>query len=230
MERVRDAAAMTLPSEKGRLAAAGVVVVREGRTLLAGADLAVNAGEIAVIEGASGSGKTTLLRAMATLGARDAGTITLDGIDAAQIPPTIFRRRVAYLPQLPPMLEGTVEDNVATGPRLAGAPITHEAIAALVVRVGLTEDILERAARDLSGGERQRVALARALANEPSFLLLDEPTSALDPTSATRVLALVRELAQQGLGVIVVTHVEEHAQRLGGTRYLCEAGRITRKE
>jgi ABC-type iron transport system FetAB ATPase subunit len=214
----------------GRLAAEGVVVVREGRTIVAGADLGVNAGEIAIVEGASGCGKTTLLRAMATLIPRDAGTLALDGLDAAEIPPTIFRRRVAYVLQQPPMLEGSVADNVATGPRLAGASITPEALVALVIRVGLPEDILARAARDLSGGERQRVALARALANEPSFLLMDEPTSALDPTSATHVLALVRTLAQQGLGVILVTHVEEHAQRLEGTRYVCVAGRITAKE
>ena len=215
---------------EGRLAAAGVVVIRDGRALVDHADLAVNAGEIVVVEGASGSGKTTMLRAMATLIARDAGSLTLGAIDAAEIPPTIFRRRVAYLPQLPPMLEGSVADNVATGPRLAGASITEETLAALVTRVGLPADILARLARDLSGGERQRVALARALANEPGFLLMDEPTSALDPTSATRVLALVRALAEQGLGVIVVTHVEEHAARLDGTRYECVAGRIRAKE
>src|SRR3954471_6884675 len=111
--------AMTLAGQdrtvKGRLAAAGIVVVREGRTIVDRADLAVNAGEIAVVEGASGSGKSTLLRAMATLIPRDAGALTLDGIDAAEIPPTRFRRRVAYVPQQPPMLEGTVESNVATG-------------------------------------------------------------------------------------------------------------------
>jgi ABC-type iron transport system FetAB ATPase subunit len=215
---------------KGRLAAAGVVVIRDGRTLVDHADLAVNAGEIAVLEGASGSGKTTMLRAMATLIARDVGSLTLDGIDDTAISPTIFRRRVAYVPQLPPMLEGSVADNVATGPRLAGLSIADDALAALVVRVGLPADILARKARDLSGGERQRVALARALANEPAFLLMDEPTSALDPASAALVLALVRALAEQGLGVIVVTHVEEHAARLDGTRYECVAGRIRAKE
>jgi len=214
----------------GRLAAEGVVVVREGRALVAGADLGVSAGEIAVVTGVSGCGKTTLLRAMATLIPRDAGTLALDGIDAAQIPPMIFRRRVAYVPQQPPMLEGSVQSNVATGPRLAGASITPEALAALLIRVGLPEDMLSRSARDLSGGERQRVALARALANKPSFLLMDEPTSALDPSSAAHVLALVRELSRQGLGVIVVTHVEEHAERLEGTRYVCVAGRLTVKE
>ncbi len=127
------------------------------------------------------------------------------------------------------MLEGSVADNVATGPRLAGASLAPAALDALVLRVGLPADILARSARDLSGGERQRVALARALANEPEFVLLDEPTSALDPASAAHVLALVRALAEQGLGVIVVTHVEEHARRLEGTRYVCVAGRIAAK-
>ena len=213
----------------GRLAAEGVVVIRDGRPIVAGADLGVNAGEIAVVEGTSGCGKTTLLRAMATLIPRDAGTLTLGGQDAAQIPPTIFRRRVSYVPQQPPMLEGSVADNVATGPRLAGASITPAVLDALLDRVGLPAAILARSARELSGGERQRVALARSLANEPEFLLLDEPTSALDPTSAAHVLDLVRALAQQGLGVIVVTHVEEHARRLEGTRYVCVAGRIAAK-
>jgi ABC-type iron transport system FetAB ATPase subunit len=213
----------------GRLAATGVVVLRAGRALVAGADLGVNAGEIAVVEGASGSGKTTLLRAMATLIAMDAGTLALDDVDAATIPPTIFRRRVAYVLQQPPMLEGSVADNVAAGPRLAGASPSAEVLAALALRVGLPAEILARSARELSGGERQRVALARALANEPEFLLLDEPTSALDPAAATRVLELVHTLARQGLGVLVVTHVEEHAQRLEGTRYVCAAGCITRK-
>jgi putative ABC transport system ATP-binding protein len=212
-----------------RLEAAGVIVLREGRSIVAGADLGVDAGEIAVVEGSSGCGKTTLLRAMATLIPRDAGTLKLGDLDAALIPPTIFRRRVSYVPQQPPMLEGSVADNVATGPRLAGASISPEALEALVLRVGLPASILARAARDLSGGERQRVALARALANEPEFLLLDEPTSALDPTSAAHVLALVRTLAEQGLGVIVVTHVEEHARRLDGTRYVCSVGLVAAK-
>lgn len=213
----------------GRLAATGVVVLRAGRAIVAGADLGVDAGEIAVVEGASGCGKTTLLRAMATLIAMDAGTLTLNGLDFAALPPTVFRRRVAYVPQQPPMLEGSVADNVATGPRLADASLTAEALGALALRVGLLAGMLARAARELSGGERQRVALARALANEPEFLLLDEPTAALDPTSATHVLELVRALARQGLGVVVVTHIEEHARHLDGTRYVCVDGRIAAK-
>ena len=150
----------------------------------------MEAGAIAAIEGASGSGKTTLLKAIATLIAVDGGRVLLEGVDAAAIAPTTFRRRVAYVPQQPPMLEGSVADNLATGPRLRGATLSGAASSALLERVGLPASFGARAARDLSGGERQRVALARALANEPVALLLDEPTAALDPAAAARVLDL----------------------------------------
>jgi putative ABC transport system ATP-binding protein len=211
---------------RARLEAEGIVVERQGRRLLDGASLRLDAGEIATIEGASGSGKTTLLRALSTLLPIDAGRILLEGEDAAALPPAVYRRRVALVPQQPPMLEGSVADNIATGPRLRGDVLGEVAIGALLDRVGLPAGFGARDARDLSGGERQRVALARALANEPVALLLDEPTAALDPAAASRVLDLVRALASEGLAVAVVTHIEEHARRLGGARYRCAAGRI----
>ena len=202
------------------------MVTRQGRRLLDGATLRVAPGAVAVVDGASGSGKTTFLKAMATLIPVDAGSILLEGVDAVSIAPTAFRRRVAYVPQQPPMLDGSVADNLATGPRLHGATLSPDATLALLDRVGLPAAFGERAARDLSGGERLRVAFARALANEPVVLLLDEPTAALDPAAATRILDLVRALAAEGLSVVVVTHVEEHAQRLGGDPYVCRAGRV----
>jgi putative ABC transport system ATP-binding protein len=128
------------------------------------------------------------------------------------------------------MLEGSVADNLATGPRLRGAGLDAAATGALLDRVGLPPGFAERDARDLSGGERQRVALARALANDPVALLLDEPTSALDPAAADHVLDLARALAGEGLSVVVVTHVEAHAERLGGERWVCRAGRLARAE
>jgi putative ABC transport system ATP-binding protein len=212
-----------------RIEVSALLIERAGRRLLDGADLRVEAGAIAVVEGASGSGKTTLLKAIATLIAVDGGRVLLDGVDAAVIAPTVFRRRVAYVPQQPPMLAGSVTDNLATGPRLRGGELGEAAAGALLERVGLPASFGSREARDLSGGERQRVALARALANEPLALLLDEPTAALDPASAARVLDLVVALANDGLGVVVVTHVEEHAERLGGERWVCRAGRVERR-
>lgn len=219
----------SLPADRTRLAALGVVVLRGTRRILDLADLAVDAGEVAVVEGASGCGKTTLLRAVATLIPRDGGTVRLGNVDDSAISPVVYRRRVAYVPQQPPMLEGTVHDNVCTGPRLAGLKTDLGAVVSLLDRVGLAADLAPREARGLSGGERQRVALARALANRPEFLLLDEPTAALDPASAEHVIDLVRALGQQGLGVIVVTHIEEHARGLADSRYVCAEGRLKRK-
>jgi putative ABC transport system ATP-binding protein len=213
-----------------RIEAKDLVVERQGLRILDGASLAVGAGEIASIEGPSGSGKSTLLRAMATLIPIDGGRVTLEGEDAGAIAPTVFRRRVAYVPQQPPMLPGSVADNLATGPSLRGERLGGEAALALLARTDLPASFAERHARDLSGGERQRVALARALANEPVVLLLDEPTAALDPDASAHILELVRALAREGLSVVVVTHQAEHAERLGGTRWECRAGRVARRE
>jgi putative ABC transport system ATP-binding protein len=212
------------------LEAQRLVVVRGGRRLLDDASLAVTCGAIATIEGPSGSGKSTLLRAIATLIPVEGGRVLLDGADVATMAPTDLRRRVAYVPQQPPMLEGSVAANVAVGPRLAGRAMDPAAIAALLARVGLPAAFADRDAKSLSGGERQRLALARALANEPRVLLLDEPTSALDPEAADRVLDLVRALATEGLAIVVVTHVRAHAARLGGERWICRAGRLDRGE
>jgi putative ABC transport system ATP-binding protein len=209
-----------------RLEASELVVVRAGRRVLDGASVAIASGEIASIEGASGGGKTTLLRALATLIAIDGGSLRLDGVDAEHLDPRAYRRRVAYVPQRPPMLEGTVEANVAAGPRLRGERLEGSRVRELLLHVGLDVALVDRVARELSGGEQQRLALARALANEPELLLLDEPTSALDPEAAARVIERVRALAGEGLGILVVTHQAAHARALGGTRRRMLDGRL----
>jgi ABC-type multidrug transport system ATPase subunit len=201
-------------------------VARSGLTILEDASLKVDTGETVVLEGPSGSGKSTFVRVMATLVEPDAGEVLLDGVSAHQIAPTRFRARVAYLPQLPAMFPGTVADNVAVGPKLRGEPLPRERLLSLLERAELSPDFADREAKTLSGGERQRVALARALANEPEVLLLDEPTAALDPKTGLQIIALVRSLAKAGQTVVMVTHLPEHAEALGGSRYLCEGGRI----
>jgi putative ABC transport system ATP-binding protein len=203
-----------------------VVLVREGRRILDGASLRVSQSECVALQGPSGCGKSTLLRVMATLLEADSGSVLFNGVDSRQIAPRTFRTRVAYVPQQPPMFEGTVASNISTGPLLRGITPPHSTLVDLIGRVGLPSAFLERETQQLSGGERQRVAFARALANEPAVLLLDEPTSALDPAAAERIVGLVRSLAANGLSILMVTHVEEHAQAIGGTRYRCEAGRV----
>ncbi|MDI3285777.1 ABC transporter ATP-binding protein [Polyangium sp. 15x6] len=201
-------------------------VIREGRTIVDGASLVVSFGEKIAIAGASGSGKSTFLRAMATLIPIDGGHVLLDGVDAIMLPPTVFRTRVAYLPQAPPMLPGSVADNVAAGPALRGETLAPERQIELLRAVGLDEAFLARSAAELSGGERQRVALARALANDPKVLLLDEPTAALDPETALQVIDLVRNLAIAGRSVVMVTHIAAHAEALAGKRYVFHAGKL----
>jgi ABC-type iron transport system FetAB ATPase subunit len=195
-----------------------------------GVSFALRAGEVAVIEGASGSGKSTLLRALAGLEALEHGRLRLAGVEAHMVGPSAYRTAVAYIAQLPAMLDGSVADNIRAGPRLRDAHVADERVLELLQQVGLPASIATRSARDLSGGEKQRVAIARALANDPKVVLFDEPTSALDPTAAAAVLDLVRATAERDRAVVVVTHSREHALALGGTRYECRAGRLSPAE
>jgi putative ABC transport system ATP-binding protein len=214
------------PREAKRLEARQLVLRRKTRVVLDGASLRVDAGDVVVIEGASGSGKSTLLRLLSTLDQPSSGSVWLDEVPSTSIEPREMRRRVAFVSQRPPMLGGSVEENVSAGPRLRGVDVSRERIGALLREVALEEDLLERVATELSGGEQQRVAIARALANDPEFLLLDEPTSALDPTAAARVVETIVALARKGLGVVVVTHDRVQASALGGRRYECREGRL----
>jgi putative ABC transport system ATP-binding protein len=212
------------------LVAHGITVVREGRCIVNGASIALAAGTSLTIQGASGSGKSTFLRAIATLIPLSSGRILFEGREPRAIGAMEYRRQVAYVPQLPRMFDGSVADNIRTGPRFFGGALPEETVLGLVERVGLAGDIARRRASELSGGERLRVALARALANDPFVLLLDEPTSALDPDAASTILELIVKLAQSGMAVLVVTHSDEHAAHLRGRRYRMTAGVLDPEE
>lgn len=212
------------------LEARGLAVAFGGREVLHGVDFALRRGEIAVIDGPSGGGKSTLLRALATLQALTRGELLQGGAPASQSRPRDYRVRVAYVPQAPVMFPGAVSDNVRAGPRLRRIELPDGRVAELLVQSGLDATFAGRPAHELSGGEKQRVGIARALANEPEVLLFDEPTAALDPTSAHAVLELVRRCAEDGRGVVVVTHSRAHADVLGGTHYVCEGGGVRLRE
>ncbi|MFO0617325.1 MAG: ATP-binding cassette domain-containing protein [Polyangiaceae bacterium] len=208
------------------LRAEGIVV--GGGRVLDGASIELHDGEIATLTGPSGSGKSTLLRVLGLLVTPDAGSLRLRGVDARDVPPEVFRRRVGFVAQSPAMLEGTVADNLRRGPSLAKRPIDDAAVRALLDRVGLPRGFESRVARETSGGERVRVAIARALSLEPEALLLDEPTASLDRGAAARILELVEALASTGRAVLVVTHAAEDVARLGGVAWACAGGRVTR--
>jgi putative ABC transport system ATP-binding protein len=136
------------------------------------------------VAGPSGAGKSTLLRLLNRLADPGRGSVRYRGRDVREYDVLALRREVGLVPQLPALLDGTVEMNVGFGARLAGRPVDVRGALDLA---GLDDSFADRPARRLSVGEQQRVMLARALALEPKVLLLDEPTAALDERSKAAV-------------------------------------------
>ena len=172
----------------------------------------VEEGDFVGIIGATGSGKSTLITHMNGLNKPTSGHIIIDGRDLWAEPEKIreFRFLTGLVFQYPEyqLFEETCYKDIAFGPRNMGldeAEIdrrVHEA----ADFVGLDEALLQRSPFELSGGQKQRVAIVRALAMEPEVMLFDEPTSALDPEMVGEVLDVMKELAQEGMTMVVVTH------------------------
>jgi ABC-type lipoprotein export system ATPase subunit len=184
---------------------------RAGRRVLDGADLDVAAGEVVAVIGRSGTGKSTLLHLLGGLDRADAGSVEVAGqavTGAGERSLSALRRRhVGFVFQffhLLPELSG--EGNVLLAASVRGAPPQAAARGrALIRRLGL-EDVRDALPSELSGGEQQRFAIARAMVNDPSLLLADEPTGNLDPGAGAEVLRLLREAADEGRGMVLVTH------------------------
>lgn len=204
------------------------VVVRYGdTTALAGADLAVAAGDIVAVLGPSGCGKSTLLRAIAGLEPLDAGTIAIDGRDLAGVPP--HRRGVGMMFQSHALFpHRSVADNVGFGLELRGDPPERRRarIEELLETVGLV-GYGDRSVTTLSGGEAQRVSLARTLAPEPSFVMLDEPMGSLDRALRERLAVDVRRtLRAEGVAALVVTHDQDEAFTVADMVAVMNRGRL----
>jgi ABC-type multidrug transport system fused ATPase/permease subunit len=197
-----------------RIETQDLTVARGGRELVRGMDLAVRAGEVVALVGPSGIGKSSLLRCLVRLDEPAGGRVLVDGTDASELEPCTLRRRVGLVTQAPVMLEGDVRANLAYGLDDPEEGALAEALAA----TGLDPSFMGRTARELSGGEAARVAVARALARDPRVLLLDEPTASLDGVATAAIEALVRDLAQRGLGILIVTHDEPQAERVADAR------------
>jgi putative ABC transport system ATP-binding protein len=177
--------------------------------------LQVAAGQCAAISGPSGSGKSLLLRMIADLDPHE-GTVTLNGVDCAAMSGPAWRSQVVYAAAD----SGWWADRVRE--HFPAAIIELAKIRA--TRLALDPAIFERAVAGLSSGERQRLGLIRALAAKPRVLLLDEPTSALDPTSTRLAETLLREQKDAGTILILVTHDESQANRLGDQLYTMHRG------
>jgi polar amino acid transport system ATP-binding protein len=194
-------------------------------------DLDVAEHNVVCLIGASGSGKSTLLRCLNRLEHVEEGEIVVDGqqITDPKLDVNVLRRKVGIVFQaynlFPHM---TVLQNVMLAPRKAGGFSRDGAegqARALLRRIGLESKADEYPDR-LSGGQQQRVAIVRALAMGPKVLLLDEITSALDPQLVSDVLALVRELAESGMTMILATHEMGFAREVADKVCFLDAGRI----
>jgi len=200
-----------------------VMLRRGGKLVLDGVTVAIPAGATAIV-GPSGAGKSTLLRLLNRLSDPDSGEIAFNGRPLDSYDPLELRREVSLVPQLPALLEGTVEDNLSYAARLAG----REPDAARVLELaGLDPSFAERDVSRLSVGEQQRAMLARALSQEPKVLLLDEPTSALDEAARDAVEETIAHLRREiDSSIVLVSHDPAQARRLVGYVIRLEAGAV----
>ena len=199
--------------------------------VLRGIDLTIEDGDVLVIVGSSGSGKSTLLRCLNLLEKPTYGSVFVDDVDITQPHVNInkIRQRIGMVFQqfnlFPNM---TVLDNIKLAPKKLRKVSDRKAnrrAKELLEQVGLANKANEYP-QHLSGGQRQRVAIARALAMEPEVMLFDEPTSALDPEMIGEVLDVMRDLAKQGMTMVIVTHEMSFAREVGTRMIFLDKGDI----
>jgi iron complex transport system ATP-binding protein len=199
--------------------------------MLAEASLSLRRGEITAIIGPNGAGKSTLLACLAGLRAPEMGEVLLEDTPLVRFPARERAQRIGFLPQV---AEVNWDIDVATLVSLGRLPHQGrwgpgDADRAAITRALDATAMAQFASRvvgTLSGGERARALLARVLAGEPEFLLADEPLANLDPRHQFESLALMRRIADQGTGVVLVLHDLAHALRIADRVVLMDAGRI----
>ena len=202
-----------------------------GITVLDGISTQVERGDVVCIIGPSGSGRSTFLRCLNRLETPDSGQILLDGVDLTDPRTDLDRQRMKMgmvFQQFNLFPHMTVLKNLTMAPMLLkkeSQQTAEQRAMTLLDRVGLADRAGEYPAR-LSGGQKQRIAIVRALCMEPEVLLFDEPTSALDPEMVGEVLDVMKELAQSGMTMVVVTHEMGFAREVASRVLFMDSGKI----
>ena len=206
----------------------------DGHPVLNGISLDVEKGDVVAILGPSGSGKTTFLRCLNYLETADSGSLVFDGErfnlhSTAKVDIARLRRKTAFVFQNYNLfLNKNVLQNVTLGLTSGAGMDRHraEGIAVqMLERVGMAEKQGSYPSQ-LSGGQQQRVAIARALATNPEIIYFDEPTSALDPELIGEVLSVMRQLAEDGMTMLVVTHEMDFARNVSSKVMFMEGGKV----
>lgn len=216
------------------LTARGIQKHFQQQPVLKNLDLTVAKGDVVVILGPSGSGKTTLLRCLNHLEKADAGTLTLG--DATYDLHQMSKKQIQQLRQQTAFVfqhynlfnNKTALENITEG-LIYGRGVPRQEAEVLgqaaLTRVGLAQ-FAHHYPYELSGGQQQRVGIARAIALKPAVLLFDEPTSALDPELVGEVLAVMQQLAQEGVTMVVVTHEMGFAREVASQVVFMDAGEV----
>ena len=205
-----------------------------GTEVLKGITTEIDRGDVVCIIGPSGSGKSTFLRCLNRLETPDSGEILLDGVDIMDRKTDLDRQRRKMgmvFQQFNLFPHMSILKNLTVSPMMLKKTPQAEAEAKamqLLERVGLADRAGDYPAQ-LSGGQKQRVAIVRALCMEPEVMLVDEPTSALDPEMVGEVLDVMRELAESGMTMVVVTHEMGFAREVGNRVLFMDEG-IIREE
>ena len=199
--------------------------------VLKGINVTVDKGDIMVVIGPSGSGKSTFLRCLNCMEDPTGGQIIFNGVDIAdpKVDINIHRRRMGMVFQHFNLFANkTILENMTLAPikvlKKSKAEAEKEAME-LLARVGLAEKANAYPAQ-LSGGQKQRIAIVRSLCMHPDVMLFDEPTSALDPEMVGEVLSVMRDLAHEGMTMVVVTHEMGFAREVGTRVLFVDEGRI----
>ena len=202
----------------------------DGKEVLKGINLKVENGEKVIIIGPSGSGKSTFLRTLNLLESIDSGKIVLDGNEIdKKVNIDKYRQNIGMVFQSFNLFNNlTVKENIMLAPVTLKLKTKEEAekeSIKLLNKINL-KDKIDKYPSQLSGGEKQRVAIVRALAMNPKIMLFDEPTSALDPEMVGEVLNLMKDLAENGMTMVIVTHEMDFAKEIGSKNVFMDNGKI----
>lgn len=202
----------------------------DGKQILKGIDLKIKKGEKVIIIGPSGSGKSTLLRCLNLLETIDSGKLVFKGeIVNEKIHLDEYRQNIGMVFQHFNLFNNlTVKENITLAPvnlKLKTKEEAEKEANKLLKKINLSNKA-NKFPNQLSGGEKQRVAIVRALAMNPEIMLFDEPTSALDPEMVNEVLSLMKELANDGMTMVAVTHEMGFAKEIGSRIIFMDDGKI----
>lgn len=206
----------------------------DGRVVIKDLSLTVHSGEIVILLGPNGAGKTTLFKTILGFIKPISGAVTIDGRNISQFSPKDFAKLVAYVPQanhtpFPYKVRDVVLFGRSVHLGLFESPGKKDrVIADSFLELLEISHLAERPFTELSGGERQMVIIARALTQEAKFIILDEPTSNLDYGNQVRVIQKIKELRKQAVGVLMSTHLPDHAFMLASNVVVMDRGLLYR--